>query len=766
MQQFLPWIVIGLCLLAGAAAVILRPAALAGWLFFCGMALLAGEAWLDHQVKMAAIAGVVGPWLWESMLLKSAIPAVWLAFSLTYARGAARAFLRRWQWALLAAVVIPFGLVLGFAGGFFAIPEQGGHLTMRLQGPGKAWVITSLIITLAILIHLEKTFRTSVGMARWRIKYLILGVALIFGVRVYSLSQMLLFSSYDPQLADITLVSLLLGCGLIGIGYVRSCFGDFDIYPSRAMLQGSVTVILAGVYFVIVGVLAQAVAMLGGMANFPAQTLVLLLGVIGLTIMFLSERFRTTLRRFISRHFRRPEHDFRQIWTEFTRRTSSVLDSATLGKNAAEVISENFHVLGVTVFRVAADSPGLEWLHSTEKRGGITGLRVELDGERDGRQESGVGSREDGGRKLEEGTVAAIEAKRRWRATLHSGPPSIDDRREPMRTEDGERKSEVVAGWNLSALAGRSQPFVLEREPGAWAEALRDCCPKKFEHGGDRLAVPLVAAERLVGLVVLTDRVNGVPYTHEELDLLKCIGDQLASGLLNCSLTDEVLQAKELEAFQTLSTFFVHDLKNAANGLSLMLQNLPTHFDDPEFRVDAVRGMGRTVDRINRMILKLGSLRRELQLNVKSCRLDLLCAEVLDGLSVGLDGDKRLKRDLLPVPPQALDEEAMRSVVTNLVTNARESLNGGGEVTVSTRTDGRGVELVVSDNGCGMSPDFVNTLLFRPFHTTKTNGLGIGMFQCKKIIEAHGGRIRVESKPGNGTRFTVLVPLGNEPREE
>jgi signal transduction histidine kinase len=735
MQEFLPWLVIGLCLLAGAAAVVLRPAALAGWLFFVGMALLAGEAWLDHQVKLAIAAAVPGPWLWLSMLLKSAIPAVWLAFSLTYARGEAHAFLRRWKWALLAAVAIPVCLVLGFAGHLFAVIEKDGQLALRLLEPGKAWVIVSLMVSLVILIHLEKTFRTSVGMARWRIKYLILGVALIFGVRVYVLSQMLLFTGYDPRLADLSLVSLLLGCGLIGIGHVRSCFGDFDIYPSRAMLQGSVTVVLAGVYFIIVGVLAQAVAMLGGTANFPAQTLVLLLGVIGLTVMFLSERFRTTLRRFVSRHFRRPEHDFRQIWTEFTRRTSSVLDATTLGKNAAEVISDNFHVLGVTVFRVAADPPGLEWLHSTEKRGGSMGLRVDL--------ECGVRSGEDGGQRTGDG----------GREMEDGG----------QRMEDGGKKTEAGAGWNLSALAGRSDPFVLEREPGAWAEALRECCPKKFDHGGDRLAVPLVAAERLVGLVVLSDRVNGVPYTHEELDLLKCIGDQLASGLLNCSLTDEVLQAKELEAFQTLSTFFVHDLKNAANGLSLMLQNLPTHFDDPDFRADAVRGMGRTVDRINRMIQRLSSLRRELQLQVKPCRLDLLCAEVLAGLSVGIDGDKHLMRDLSPVPALALDEEAMRSVVTNLVTNARESLNGQGQVTVSTRADGKDVELVVSDTGCGMSPDFVNTLLFRPFHTTKTNGLGIGMFQCKKIIEAHGGRIRVDSQPGRGTRFTVLVPIGNEP---
>ena len=275
---------------------------------------------------------------------------------------------------------------------------------------------------------------------------------------------------------------------------------------------------------------------------------------------------------------------------------------------------------------------------------------------------------------------------------------------------------------------------------------------------------PLVAAERLVGLMVLADRVNGVPYSHEELDLLKCIGDQLAGGLLNCSLTDEVLQAKELEAFQTLSTFFVHDLKNAANGLNLMLQNLPNHFDDPEFRSDAIHGVGRIVERINQLILKLGSLRRELQLRPVPCRLDLVCAEVLDGMEAAMDGKKRLERELRPVPVQLLDLEAMRSVVTNLVANAREALNGGGNVKVATRLEGKGVVLAVDDNGCGMSPDFVRTLLFRPFHSTKTNGLGIGMFQCKKIIEAHGGSISVESQPGKGTRFTILLPLDTNPQ--
>lgn len=696
MQALLPWIAGALGLLCGTVAVMLRPKALASWLFCAGMVLLAAEPALDVRVATAAGAAEAGAWLRRSMLLKSLVPGIWLGFSLVYARGNPGEFLSRGKWPLLAALLLPVALVRCFPEGFIAAVMRGGGIAIHLGSPGKAWVLAVLMVTLAILVNLEKTFRASVGMTRWRIKYLIVGVALIFGVAVYRLSQMLLFSGYDPELTKLTLVALLLGCGLIGVSLVRTSFDKFDIYPSRAVLQGSVTVILAGVYFVMVGLFAQWVKRLGGAVAFPAQALVLLLGVVGVTVMLLSERFRTTLQRLVSRHFRRPEHDFRQIWTQFTRRTSSVLDASTLGKNAAEVIAESFHLLGVTVFRAASEPPRLEWLASTERRGGAVG-------------------------------GPSLEA-----ATLHE-------------------------------LARRGKPFGLEREPGAWAEALRECCPREFGHGGDRLVVPLAAAERLVGLMVLTDRVNGVPYSHEELDLLKCIGDQLAGALLNCALTEVVLQAKEWEAFQTLSTFFVHDLKNAANGLNLMLQNLPTHFDEPEFRNDTIRGVGRTVERINQLILKLGSLRDQLQLNPSPCRLDLLCAEVLDGLETKMQGPRHLRRELLPVPVLSLDREAMRSVVTNLVTNAQEALNGSGEVRVLTRMEPAGVAFEVADTGCGMSQEFVNKLLFRPFHSTKTNGLGIGMFQCKKIIEAHGGSIAVASQPGKGSRFTILMPLATDP---
>jgi hypothetical protein len=98
-------------------------------------------------------------------------------------------------------------------------------------------------------------------------------------------------------------------------------------------------------------------------------------------------------------------------------------------------------------------------------------------------------------------------------------------------------------------------------------------------------------------------------------------------------------------------------------------------------------------------------------------------------------------------------------VVTNLVLNATEAVSQGGQVVVETSQNNGWAVLTVSDNGCGMEPEFLRHALFRPFQTTKKDGFGIGMFQSKMIVEAHGGRIEVESELKKGTTFRVLLPV-------
>jgi putative PEP-CTERM system histidine kinase len=206
-----------------------------------------------------------------------------------------------------------------------------------------------------------------------------------------------------------------------------------------------------------------------------------------------------------------------------------------------------------------------------------------------------------------------------------------------------------------------------------------------------------------------------------------------------------------------MSAFFVHDLKNAAASLKLMLENLPAHFDDPAFREDALRGIGNTARRIDEMIARLSALRQRPDFTPVEADLNQLVTEAIDRTHGMLDVE--LTRELQPLPVIVADRAQIENVVTNLLLNARDAVGSGGRIHVRTEHhDGR-VVLSVADNGCGMSEAFVRESLFRPFQSTKKRGLGIGLFQSRAIVHAHGGGMDVESEPGKGTTFLVSLPV-------
>jgi len=309
----------------------------------------------------------------------------------------------------------------------------------------------------------------------------------------------------------------------------------------------------------------------------------------------------------------------------------------------------------------------------------------------------------------------------------------------------------------IRALRNRPDPIDLDAAKESWAAALRRCHPDAFREGGNRLCVPMMAGGEILGLMIVGDRVGGIPFSLQDFDLLKCVADQAAASLLNIQLSQRLVQAKELAAFQTMSAFFVHDLKNTASTLSLMLQNLPLHFQNPAFREDALRAISKTVAHINDLISRLSLLRQNPAMKPVEADLN----ELVSGALKCLDGagDIEVARDLRPLPRLLLDPEQIQKVVTNLALNAKEAVSQGGKIKVQTSRQNSWAVLSVADNGCGMSGEFVSRSLFRPFQTTKKQGIGIGMFQCKMIVEAHRGKIEVETELGKGTTFRVLLPL-------
>jgi putative PEP-CTERM system histidine kinase len=267
----------------------------------------------------------------------------------------------------------------------------------------------------------------------------------------------------------------------------------------------------------------------------------------------------------------------------------------------------------------------------------------------------------------------------------------------------------------------------------------------------------LAAGDDLLGFISLDDRVSERPLSFEELELLRTIADQVAASLLNLRLSERLRQAKELEAFQTVATFFVHDLKNLASRLSMTLKNLPVHFDNPEFREDALRLMSSSVDQINSICSRLSLLRGKLEIRPVEIDLNQVVKATAASLNGSLTG--RLVENLQPVPKVLADPEQIQKVLTNLILNACEAVGREGEIHVTTGRRNGWAQFTVKDTGCGMSKEFMDHCLFRPFRTTKPKGTGIGLFQSKMIVEAHSGLLEVESREGKGTTFRVLLPV-------
>jgi putative PEP-CTERM system histidine kinase len=669
------------------------------WSFVAGMILLALESVFSGLAAHTDQGGeAIRDWQQWRLVAMSFLPGTWLLFSFSYARGNAGEFLFKWRFMLAAAFVMPTTIAWFFYHDLISIDYSSIEPDLRLLHLTTAGLVLSalfLIAAVLVLMNLERTFRASVGTMRWRIKFMILGLGVLFAVRVYTSSQALLWPGrgIDESLLTMDSIGLLLGCFMVLRSLLRRPV-DVAVYPPFALLQNSLIVLLAGIYLMVVGVFAKFVEWIGVDTGFQAKTFIILVALVGLTIVGLSDRVRLHMRRFFSRYLQRPLYDYRTVWRSFTEATTSRVKQEELCEAAAKQVAEIFQALSVTLWLVDEKRENLFFAAST--------------------------------------SLLPAAGK-----------------------ELGPQKEEALA--IIRAMQDHAEPKDIESSKEDWAVALRRCHPTQFRTGGGRVCVPMKAGRQLMGVITLGDRVGGIFFSLQDFDLLKCVGDQVAAGLLNAQLSQKLLQTRELEAFQTMSAFFVHDLKNTASTLNLMLQNLPVHFDNPAFREDALRGVAKTCEHINHLIGRLSLLRHDLHIRPSELDLNDVISRVLASWN-GATG-VTLVKNLRPCPKILLDQEQFFKVVTNLVLNATEAVSRGGQIVIETSQNNGWAVLTVSDNGCGMEPEFLRHSLFRPFQTTKKDGFGIGMFQSKMIVEAHGGRIEVESELKKGTTFRVLLPV-------
>ena len=663
--------------------------------FAAGMLVLAAESGFNGLAIGGASPEEKLFWEQCALIAASFLPGIWLFFSLSYGRGNYRDFLHRWRGILALSFLLPIGLAVLFNGRLISLPGQiHGRWLFPLGIAGITLNVLFLAGSILALMNLERTFRAAIGTVRWRIKFMVIGLGILFTVRSYTATQALLFHNVDLSLQGLNAIALLAGCALMVRTLFRSGHFEVDIYPSHSILQNSFTALLAGVYLIVIGVFASIVASLGGDNSFAAKAFFILVAFVLLAVLLLSDRVQMQTSRFISRHFQRPQYDYRHLWRSFREATASCVNEDELCRATIKLTANIFRALAVTILLMDEKDEKLNFAASTSASGPKTS---ELNLAKDDFQ-------------------SLVEGLRQ-----HGSPFDID----------------------------------LSREK--WATALKAIHLSEFATGGRRVCAPLIVNNQLLGLIILGDRIGGINFTGQDLDLLKCVADEVAASLLNICLSKKLLQAREFEAFQTMSAFFVHDLKNAAASLNLMLQNLPMHFGKPEFREDSLRAVGKSVAHINRLIERLTQLRHELKINPQEEDLNEWIGKSLFDLEK--NSGVTVVKEFKPLPKISFDKEQMSKVVTNLALNAKEAMQGEGEIHIATNRVNGWAVFSVSDNGSGMDPEFINQFLFRPFQTTKKSGLGIGMFQSKMIIEAHRGKIEVQSETGKGTTFRVYLPV-------
>ena len=208
----------------------------------------------------------------------------------------------------------------------------------------------------------------------------------------------------------------------------------------------------------------------------------------------------------------------------------------------------------------------------------------------------------------------------------------------------------------------------------------------------------------------------------------------------------------------------VHEIRNPLNSISVNLQILEEDLSaedsrspgDLQNRVRRIRG---EVERLNRILTDFRRYANLPPLTLETYDLVPLIEEVLDFNEPEAQKERvQVNREIEALPPVQLDQSQFKQALLNLIINGVQAMEDGGTLTIRAKPLNEGVQIDVEDTGQGVEPEQLDKI-FDLFFSTKEGGTGVGLTITKQVIEGHGGCINVESNPGQGTKFSIMLPL-------
>jgi putative PEP-CTERM system histidine kinase len=314
-----------------------------------------------------------------------------------------------------------------------------------------------------------------------------------------------------------------------------------------------------------------------------------------------------------------------------------------------------------------------------------------------------------------------------------------------------------VPGEELVALLAQGRILELDplrNETSDSSEEARAIPAWMLADANNWAVVPLRHFDRLAGAVLVARPPIARTLDWEDFDMLRVAGRQVASYLAEARGQEALSDAKQFDEFNRRFAFIMHDIKNLVSQLTLVTRNAERHADKPEFRADMIATLQSSTTKMNDMLERLSQH--------NTGRAEEPRSVVLGPLVTQLAGAKRIQHPVIVAGNMALcamaDPVRLEGALGHLLQNAIDASAPSEPVTITVLKQGEETGIEIADKGHGMSLDFVRGQLFRPFASTKDGGFGIGAFEARTIITAMGGRVTVDSEPGQGTRFVVWLP--------
>jgi len=601
--------------------------------------------------------------------------------------------------ALLTAFFLPWA---GFS-------RSAADTVIVLTPAGVFLLVLHFILQLFIVFTLETTYRYAADYQRKiaRLCFIALFTILIFGL--ISLIRGLLYRTLISTYTDLHIIVLNVCFPFVLLGMVRYRLSTEKVSVPRETVYSSITLFLVGAFLLGLSATVYTIKRFGLNFNQFETFLGLFTLVFFVLLAFGSGTMRVRIVEFVNRQFYRFKYDY---YEQFYRLHRSYLAGTDMDESVNQLIENIKYSVAAEDAYVFLLNPqdGNFHMHRNKEYATPAGLQIPGDN-----------------------LIVA---------TFRENPEHLDLISHTHR----DRVKRILADIALP-----------------------------FSHLGITRVFPIFHNDSLVGILGIRG-LRKKQYDQEDISLIEVFTLSIGDVYFKNKMLRERIQHKQFESFSRISSFIIHDIKNQAATLTLLSRNADKNITNPDFQKSLVRSIKSTAENLQELIDKLKAPPKEEHVALVNESVNPVISEVVENSAIHALPHLRLQLLLNSDSTVLVDRKSLFYVIKNLVTNALDAMNNRGTLKIESadiaslpsrfRTDyhigdhllkKKAVIISVEDSGVGMSRDFIENSLFHPFSSTKDKGVGIGLYQCKILIEKMGGKLLCHSVENVGSTFCILL---------